>query len=564
MKKLIALLLCLATLATLIVGCGTTTSDEPEATESRIGIKAPAGTTIKIGLPQNGLVKDYKNNAFTKWLEKESGYNLEFVMYENAQRDYLAQIATEVQMPDWEMPDMLWGIHLNLQGVEDYGNAGYIIDLAPYFNNPEYSAEWWANLDKIEDKQFVEYVGDKMYSDNGEHIYAFPYIEYCTYDMMRHSAYINQKWLDALDLPMPTNTEELYNTLVAFKNDDPNGNNKKDEIPLLGRVSNYGDVVSWIVNMFCYMEDARPLRVDENGKISGYYWSDEYRQALIFLNKLVKEGLLPDSIFSLGNNDLAAEINPVGDYETVGIWLGHPTILLTEGSTVVDRYVAMPQWGYAVMDIGAAYMCTTITKDCEYPDACWDLLMLMSSPEGAYRMRYGEKGVDWVEATPGTTSFTGEPAEINVINQTVYGSANSQTWNAVNATIGLANENERTELSDNISEWNRKKLELMGGCYKANWDRYKEQGGLPEGVIMPLIYTTDEEEECSSWRNNVRSWFATCRANFIKGTGDMGDPSNDAHWQKYIAGFKTAGYDDWMVVCQDVYDAMIREKAAEK
>ena len=187
--------------------------------------------------------------------------------------------------------------------------------------------------------------------------------------------------------------------------------------------------------------------------------------------------------------------------------------------------------------------------------------MLMSSKEGAYRMRYGEKGVDWIDAAPGTKSFTGEAAEINVINQSVYGNMNSQTWNSINATIGLANENERTELSDNIPQWNRKKLELMGQSYKANWDRYEEQGGLPEGVIMPLIYTTDEEEECSSWRNNVKSWFATSRAEFVKG---VKDPNDNAQWQAYIDGFKTAGYYDWMVFAQDVYDAMLRDKAAEK
>jgi putative aldouronate transport system substrate-binding protein len=35
-----------------------------------------------------------------------------------------------------------------------------------------------------------------------------------------------------LGLPEPTTTTEFYNTLKAFKEKDPNGNGKADEIPL--------------------------------------------------------------------------------------------------------------------------------------------------------------------------------------------------------------------------------------------------------------------------------------------------------------------------------------------
>ena len=43
---------------------------------------------------------------------------------------------------------------------------------------------------------------------------------------------IYQPWLDALNLEMPETTEELYNVLVAFKTQDPNGNGEADEIPM--------------------------------------------------------------------------------------------------------------------------------------------------------------------------------------------------------------------------------------------------------------------------------------------------------------------------------------------
>ena len=40
-----------------------------------------------------------------------------------------------------------------------------------------------------------------------------------------------QDWLDKLGLPIPETTDDLYNTLKAFKTQDPNGNGLNDEIP---------------------------------------------------------------------------------------------------------------------------------------------------------------------------------------------------------------------------------------------------------------------------------------------------------------------------------------------
>ena len=564
MKKLLAMLLCAVMLLSLLAGCGRgrQSSEQPDD-GSRKGIKAPEGYTLTIGLPANALV-EFENNAFITWLEQESGYNIKLVQYASNPNDAAAQVATEF-MTGSKMPDMLWGVVNSQPPALSYGESGLIYNLAPYFNDPEYGQLWWDRLNSLEDKEFVEFAEKKLFIEGKDTIFIFPTIESNTYDMIRHQAFINQEWLDKLNLPMPTNTEELYNTLVAFRDQDPNVNNKKDEIPLIGRSGQMAsDVTSWIINMFTYFEDARPWRVDENGKISGGgWWSDEYRQALIFLNKLVKEGLMPDSVFTMTNDDVTSLVNPYNGVETVGIWLGHPAGNTIQGSECVNVYKAMPHWGYAVMDAPRfSWDGAVITTDCEYPDACWEILMLMTSKEGSYRMRYGEKGVDWVDATPGSKAFTGLEAEINVLND-AWGKATSSTFQRVNATISAANENERTELSANTTPWQKAKLEMMGECYQNSWTRYEEQGGRPKDVVMPLIYTSEEENEASMYRNNVNNWYKGARANFIKGTGDLNNPADDAQWQKYIDGFKTQNYEDWLLIAQDVYDYTYGSKSGK-
>ena len=59
---------------------------------------------------------------------------------------------------------------------------------------------------------------------------------------------IYQPWLDALNLEMPETTEELYNVLVAFKTQDPNGNGEADEIPMSLL---YGQAVFGAGELFC-------------------------------------------------------------------------------------------------------------------------------------------------------------------------------------------------------------------------------------------------------------------------------------------------------------------------
>ena len=43
--------------------------------------------------------------------------------------------------------------------------------------------------------------------------------------------YVYRPWLDKLGLDIPETTEEFYQMLKAFKEQDPNGNGVADEIP---------------------------------------------------------------------------------------------------------------------------------------------------------------------------------------------------------------------------------------------------------------------------------------------------------------------------------------------
>ncbi|MCQ2419814.1 MAG: hypothetical protein MJ118_01615, partial [Clostridia bacterium] len=130
MKKCLALLLPL-TMILGMVACpaGTTEPSTHAATPAPAATQAPAateapvaaeavnpllptneGVTLTIGLTQYTNVEDYKDNALTKWLEEQTGYNLEFVLLSADHAEAVTQL-TAMMAGGETLPDILWGIN---------------------------------------------------------------------------------------------------------------------------------------------------------------------------------------------------------------------------------------------------------------------------------------------------------------------------------------------------------------------------------------------------------------------------------------------------------------------
>jgi len=544
MKKVLALLLSVIMLLSLLAGCG-----QKKPVEDVVESGADENT-LTIGIPQNALVEDYDMNAYTLWLEEQTGLDIKFRLYQGAVNDYKAQLS--VSMVDGDvLPDMLVGFTLGSNVFNEYGEDGYFIDLAPYFNDKEgKSKAWWDRFSAL-DEDFQTEILNGMTNDDGESIYVFPTIEWSDNDVMNYQVLINQDWLTALNLPMPTNPDELYDTLVAFRDKDPNGNGKKDEIPLIGLTDTRTfDAINWLINMFVYNSDDYRFKVDENGKIYHDLASDEYREALIYINKLYKEGLLSSATMTAKSSTLKALMAPGDGVETVGICVGRPTSIFTANDLTLESYASLPYWGNAVLAQQRRAFVTFITEDCKNTDAAWEVLMLMSSEEGAYRQRYGEKGVDWTDADEGALAFTGEPADIKLINAGAFSTINNACWHSVMGTICINSENESVQV-DNDGSWNAKKLALMADIYR---DFYAQYEKTEDNTVKGLRWTNEEQEEYDVIKTNTVDWLKECRTAFIIGEGVVSDPSDDAQWAQYIAGLEKNGMNEWLAKVQEIYD----------
>src|SRR5512136_1787770 len=70
----------------------------------------------------------------------------------------------------------------------------------------------------------------QIVTDNGE-IYGFPFIRGDPYLLVYQGPIIRGDWLANLKLSVPTTLDDWHTMLVAFKQKDPNGNGKADEVP---------------------------------------------------------------------------------------------------------------------------------------------------------------------------------------------------------------------------------------------------------------------------------------------------------------------------------------------
>ncbi len=130
------------------------------------------------------------------------------------------------------------------------------------------------------------------------HIYTIPYV--IGTPLVGFLPWINQKWLDNLGLEMPTTTEEFKQVLIAFRDQDANGNgDPNDEIPFSGDPNNLalGMLAGWFgVNASAAGTNANFALVD--GELIFAANKPEYKEFVEFFADLHKEGLLDPELFT--------------------------------------------------------------------------------------------------------------------------------------------------------------------------------------------------------------------------------------------------------------------------
>ena len=576
MKKYLALLLVVVMILGCFVGCNQTPPEDtkgttppatkptevvvptqPTETNPTLG-QLPLvteKTTITIGIPAKAITEDYETNDYTLWLQEQTGIELDFVLFSDDSTEMVTQLNLMVSGKE-KLPDILWGFSgVSAALRNELGADEYLVDLKDYFS--EYGYWFWDAYNQIPDYA-QEYLFQYGVDPASGALYAFPCYQQSGGDQLNTKSYINAKWLEAVGEDVPTTVEELYTVLKKFATEDPNGNGKADEMALLGSDTRYRcDIVEFIINAFVYCCDANLYNATD-GKVWVPYTTDEYRQAMIFLNKLYAEGLLTPLFYSINDNaELKSLVTPADGVALGGVVGAHDTVFWEKDNPIIYEYVALPPLkaatslgGYAPMTGDSYEYNTFITTDAADPVLCFKLLDFMCGTESFFHMRYGTEGVHWkyYEGEGGTSSL-GYPAVIEALDSQAYSTQNNVNWHQIRGVVTCYAANATLSVLDD--SWTGTRSKMAQSLYQAYINSPR-----PDEVITKLIYNAEENEVASELKSSIKSYVDEARAMFVSG---VMDPNDDAQWNAYLANLEAQGLGRLLEVVQSAYTRMTAE-----
>ena len=507
---------------------------------------------LSIGVITNANCTDYVNNEFTKWLQEKTGCELEIVQYSGSSSDVAVQISLALAANE-TLPDILWSFSgITKTTANEYGREGYFVNLKEYYDNPEFTRY----QDDAFELQYPDGIAKEYtmrYDSDVESggVYAMWYCAADPDDMPKSHTTINTKWLEKLGLKEPETIDELYNVLVHFRDDDPNGNGKKDEIPMLARTNaNYRDIISYLINAFTFYNYSYHFTVTDDNVVSSPYHTDEYREALKFIKKLIDEQLLSPMTFTITLNELKALINPTDGVYTVGITCGHLGLdyLTAEVNDVYRPIRALKdagtgKGGYAARNLWSITMSTFITSYCDNPELAFKFLDFCCGVEGYMHQRWGVEGEDW-EWTDGTTKGTlGGTAMFRTMNPQIYQQPGNRIWYSFCTISNMGILQKEVDVNDpwmvNIYENYNKFLPMV------------DEVGQPKNIAAFLSYSEDETTERNDFTTDLLSYIKKARTDFATGTLD---PNSDADWKTYLDDLEKLHYSRWIEIAQSAWN----------
>ena len=136
---------------------------------------------------------------------------------------------------------------------------------------------------------------------------------------------LRQDWLDKAGLQMPSTTDELYDTLVAFQTQDVNGSGTADEAFYVGFDSFATDIAQW----FGLGIDVTFVNSVNGNKVESPWYQENVKEYITYMQKLYQAGVLKmndnQTATDMAENKVSAISNWAGE-----TWL-EPTVVVPEG-----------------------------------------------------------------------------------------------------------------------------------------------------------------------------------------------------------------------------------------
>ena len=534
MKRVLSLILALAIVFSL-AGCGGGKGESAQEAniDSTFPLKEPVTLKMMImGTEDSTFKKNLENNSLFKRMKEETNVNVEFQFLGSEPTTKLTLLINSGQYGD----AILGGPVLNYISASRYIASGMFKDLTPYINETT-----TPNIYKIlQDNPAA--IG--MIAGADGKIYTLPYKTAEGDVGVESPLWINKVWLDKLGLAVPKTIDEFTNVLRAFRDNDPNGNGVKDEIPYLVSTARSYYSLEAIYGSFgisCKDGDLDGFLQVVDGKVRFCPVTDAWKDAVSYQAMLYDESLMWNECFtassSTGLSKLTSETCVVGCFTSNTV----PT------SVNSKQYTCMAPPKHEKYDI--KWYCnpsTVASKDrfyvtdkCKYTEILMKWIDKLYTFDSAFEATYGaQEDGRWYINENG----------VRVIDKTISSDKLTEIDTKYPTMADLV-ERFPTPLSidDYVNKIEDREFDTLITTDEVYSDWITKE-------LWPRPYLTSEDAQTVyKLTTDIFYQVSTYRANWITGRNDI-----DKEWDSYVKKLEGLGVEKMTAAMQRAYDAYLK------
>ena len=246
--------------------------------------------TLKVyGSRDPNALMDYNEYILIQEMEETTNVHIEWELVE----DTTYSERRSVRLTSNDLPEVVMN-GLSVSEIIRYGTGGTFRPLEEL--QEQYCPQLMAAYQQVPTMEAVCTMPDG-------HVYTFPMYGNSPWGGIMRIGAINTDWLEAVDMDMPTDLNEFKEVLIAFRDQDPNGNGQKDEIPLGFAGALYSTFNGWDYGLNFLGDSFRaPANTDlldlRDGKVTFVAATEEYKNFVRWMHELYEEDLIDDTGFS--------------------------------------------------------------------------------------------------------------------------------------------------------------------------------------------------------------------------------------------------------------------------
>ena len=533
--KVLTLMLAASMIASVITGCGDKPSTSSEASTASTGGTSSAASTGST--PSDGTVDidlsekvtftamagfrpqhaDFKDMPIVQQVCADANVEFQWELVPDASITEKRNLA----LSTGDLPDVMLGMHTD---TDLQKNTKLFIPL------DEYKA-YTPNMNKIMEED--QNVNSFMTLSDG-HYYSLAFYHEKPYEGAYSDLYINQDWLDACGLELPNTIEEFEAMLVAFKTQDPNGNDEADEIPFSFIIDHQYFGLYSMYAPFGVVDQVDRLDI-KDGQVYFTANTDAWKEATKWFANLYAQDLMDvegftqdrSVLFSKGKSDpvmlgsLHAFLidNVVGADRVSSYTYCLPLESTSGDGTRVYRYNNTP-----IANRGNS----AVSKNCKNPERMAYWLDLNLSPEYSLQNTYGAFGEQLIESSDPAYDyeFAIAPDGMSQDDYRFKGApANFPAYVPADlyATLKPAPDVAR----------------------KIGYMEATEEYLTPES-IPPVLFTDEESKELATIKTNITDYVLQQQAAWITGQSNI-----DNDWEAYLAQLESLQVSRYVQIYQD-------------